>query len=54
VQDRAHYALIKSIWCEYFMLLQIHTKTGVKSVPVLQFAWLIFSQATHKISLIAK
>jgi hypothetical protein len=27
------------------MLSQIHSKTGVKSVPILQFAWLIFSQA---------
>jgi succinate dehydrogenase/fumarate reductase cytochrome b subunit len=27
------------------MPLQIHRITGVKSVPVLLFAWLIFSQA---------
>jgi len=26
------------------MLLQIHSKTGVKSIPLLLFAWLIFSQ----------
>jgi hypothetical protein len=33
------------------MLVQIHNRTRVKSIPILQFAWLIFSQATHKFRL---
>jgi hypothetical protein len=30
--------------------LQTHNNSGVKSVPVLRFAWLIFSQAIDKFS----